>query len=437
MRYFDNNLSLNTLYSAFNGELVGFKSIKDGSAVFCTCHAPRKSIAIYCVPFIINGGGELTKIDGETAKKAHEIIKGVLTAYINSTSRVDEVIEEFYQNYYETFRDYADKVPHTTCNFCGKPLLKKHESEVVTKDGRKRVNICSSCFNHLSVCNICGQSFFSDDGEVTRDGRIICPICKKREFILPYHRYYPEVKFFGTVDKNNPQPYLGVELEVDEGGENNSEAKKIMNIISANEMFAYCIYDGSIERGFELITQPATLTYHNSIKHIYKKMFDTLIKDGYTSHDSTTCGLHIHFNRNFYADDEELYITRLLYIIDKFWDDVVRISRRNQRRMERYTRKIDMAANDYIRRTNKSGDHDYHYYAVNLINQNTIEFRMFRGTLKIETFMATLQFVNNCIIAAKTKSAEEIQHMEFEDLITGRTLTSYWKKRKGLSDTEE
>lgn len=166
-------------------------------------------------------------------------------------------------------------------------------------------------------------------------------------------------------------------------------------------------------------------------------MFDTLIKDGYVSHDSTTCGLHVHFNRNFYADDEELYITRLLYIIDKFWDDVVRISRRNQRRMERYTRKIDMTANDYIRRTNKSGDHDYHYYAVNLINQNTIEFRMFRGTLKIETFMATLQFVNNCIIAAKTKSAEEIQHMEFEELITGRTLTSYWKKRKGLSDTEE
>lgn len=437
MRYFDNDLSSGVLYSAFNGELVGFKGVKDGCVVFNTCHISKKSLATYYMPFIVNGDGEFVEINGEDAEKAHEVIKRVLTSYVNSTSRTNEDFENFYQSYYEVFREYADKVPHTTCNFCGKSLLKKRESEIIAKDGYKRVSICSSCFNHLSVCNVCSHSFFNNDGEITRDGRMLCPICKKREFILPYHRYYPKIKFFGTVDEKNPQPYLGVELEVDEGGENNSEAKKIMNIISANEMFAYCSHDSSLECGFEIITQPATLVYHNSIKHVYKKIFDTLIKDEYVSHDSTTCGLHVHFNRNFYADDEELYITRLLYIIDKFWDDVVRISRRNQRRMERYTRKIDMPADDYVRRTNKSGDHDYHYYAVNLINQNTIEFRMFRGTLRIETFMATLQFVNNCIIAAKTKSAEEIQHMEFEDLITGRALTSYWKKRKGLSDTEE
>ena len=98
---------------------------------------------------------------------------------------------------------------------------------------------------------------------------------------------------------------------------------------------------------------------------------------------------------------------------------------------------IDIPTESYIHRTNKTGNHDYHYYAVNLTNENTIEFRMFRGTLKVDTFLATLQFVNNCIIAAKTKSAEEIQQMKFEELITGRTLTSYWRKRKGVSDTEE
>ena len=93
MRYFENNLSLGVLYSAFDGELIGFKSVKDGSAVFCACHIPRKSLAIYCMPFIVNGNGEFIKIDNETAEKAHETIKQVLTAYINSTSRVDEVIE--------------------------------------------------------------------------------------------------------------------------------------------------------------------------------------------------------------------------------------------------------------------------------------------------------------------------------------------------------
>jgi hypothetical protein len=62
---------------------------------------------------------------------------------------------------------------------------------------------------------------------------------------------------------------------------------------------------------------------------------------------------------------------------------------------------------------------------------------MFRGTLNINTFIATLQFVNNCIIAAKIHTAEEIQSMTFDELITGRICKSYWKTRKDRTSTEE
>jgi hypothetical protein len=62
---------------------------------------------------------------------------------------------------------------------------------------------------------------------------------------------------------------------------------------------------------------------------------------------------------------------------------------------------------------------------------------MFRGTLNINTFIATLQFVNNCIIAAKIHTAEEIQAMTFDELITGRICKAYWKTRKDRTSTEE
>lgn len=437
MRYFDKDLDKGVIYTAFNDTLIGFKCYQNSSPVFCVFDVTDNGINFYNIPFIINSDGVFSRKTDKEAVAFHRIIKNTFKDYLRfPSSHINKTIEQAYLGYCDAFYELAIQIPHQSCECCDKISLKSNNIEIKTINGTKKVSLCLNCINNAPTCSCCSYLFLEKDGEVTRDKRNLCPVCKQRKFVLPYHRYYPNVKFFGKVSKDNPQPYLGVELEVDEGGENNTEVAKILNILNKNDLFAYCSHDSSLSHGFEIITQPATLTYHNSIKHIYKEVFDKLISDGYVSHDTSTCGLHIHFNRDFYADDEELYITRLLYLIDKFWDDIVRISRRNQRKMY-YTKKVDMPVDTYVSKTNKSGNHDYHYYAINLINQETIEFRMFRGTLKVDTFLATLQFVNNCIIVAKTKSAEEIQRMSFEELITGRTLTSYWKKRKGLSDTEE
>ena len=39
------------------------------------------------------------------------------------------------------------------------------------------------------------------------------------------------------------------------------------------------------------------------------------------------------------------------------------------------------------------GEHSDRYHAVNLTNSNTIEFRLMRGTLNYNTFMATIDFL--------------------------------------------
>lgn len=325
---------------------------------------------------------------------------------------------------------YNKQIQGIICKECGELITTNHY--YWTND---RQVICKDCMQkYYRQCNRCGDFFRKD---TITDNDTLCQKCRKRDYVLPYHQFAPPLVFCGGKDDGS-NLFLGLEMEVDGGGESNRNVKEIMQLVNPKDkQFLYCMHDGSLDDGLEIITQPATLEYHTSFKGQYTRLFGYLLSKGYLAHDTSTCGIHIHFNRSFYKDNEELYISRLLYLVDKFWGEIVKFSRRNQRRIDRYTKKLDRPISTYIHQSNKSGNHDYHYYAINLANKNTIEFRMFKGSLNIETLMATLQFVNNCVLCAKTKSAEEIQSMTFEDLIIGKSCRNYWEKHKNSINTEE
>lgn len=281
----------------------------------------------------------------------------------------------------------------------------------------------------LARCQRCSHTFVKKY-ESTEN---LCENCRKRNYILPYHRWYPELEFYGVAqNKNQKQLFLGVELEVGVGGEWDSSVEKIMPLlnqgIDEDSIFAYCSHDGSIDDGFEIITQPATIKYHKNQSEMYGKLFKRLIEMGYRSHNARTCGIHVHFNRDYYEENDDLYCARLVFLIEKFWDEIVIFSRRDKYRMDRYTKKIDCECNDFVAKYNKTDSHEAHYYAINLANKNTIEFRMFRGTLNLDTFIAILEFVNNCVKIAKNNSTEDIQKMEFMDILT-TNCKSYYRRR--------
>jgi hypothetical protein len=85
------------------------------------------------------------------------------------------------------------------------------------------------------------------------------------------------------------------------------------------------------------------------------------------------------------------------------------------------------------------------YAAVNLCNYSTIEFRLFRGTLKLNTFIATLQLVNEICNVAVSMSDESLQKLswsEFVSNITDTELIQYLKERnlyinESVGETEE
>ena len=81
----------------------------------------------------------------------------------------------------------------------------------------------------------------------------------------------------------------------------------------------------------------------------------------------------------------------------------------------------------------KKGGHGGRYVCVNLQNADTLEFRMFRGTLKLNTLIATLQIVDRICDVALCLSDEELKAMSWTTFVSGcraPELVQYLKERQ-------
>lgn len=74
-----------------------------------------------------------------------------------------------------------------------------------------------------------------------------------------------------------------------------------------------------------------------------------------------------------------------------------------------------MALLDYA----KKGGHGGRYTCVNLQNRNTVEFRMFRGTLKPNTIFATLELLDRICDLAICLSDEELKAIAWTSFMGG------------------
>ena len=189
-------------------------------------------------------------------------------------------------------------------------------------------------------------------------------------------------------------------FEVDCGGKDDDNALRLKDIANVSAENIYIKSDGSIDDGFEIVSHPMTLDYHmNTID--WESLMHEAIRMGYRSHKTSTCGLHVHINRNAFGanqEEQEAVIEKVLYFVEKNWNELFRFSRRTEYNMNRWSARhgYEKTGKEIMKKA--KGDCN-RYVAVNLRNYNTIEFRMFRGTLKYNTFIAILQMVNRIVYA--------------------------------------
>ena len=251
--------------------------------------------------------------------------------------------------------------------------------------------------------------------------------------------YVPKyIKHFMPGESEDTTLLLGAEIEV--GGNNNissdndknSTVKKCIQIMNGSdsdeENLIYSTHDSTVQIEFD--TMPCSLEFHKN-KMNYREMFEYLDKEGYKGHDCKTAGLHIHANRNYLGKSrisQELVISKILYILEKFNDEICVIARRDNDYSEFAGEKQneDSIVELYGKYKNKGKR-----AALNLQHKDTIEFRMFKSTLKYETFILTLEFVKNIIDYAKSVDIEEIELAKWSDLMNcfSSELRKYYEFR--------
>jgi hypothetical protein len=204
--------------------------------------------------------------------------------------------------------------------------------------------------------------------------------------------------------------YLGFELEAGDANEcpRDTVAEEIVDMTS----LCYLKDDGSIpDYGFELVTHPLTYLYHRDCapwQDILSKMRAAWL----LSHDaSSSCGLHVHVNRNALNDNQWLIVDWFVHRFQSKWEQIAR------RSDDHWCAFKQKGAFDSLKDVYGKGC--TRYRAVNFSNRNTVEFRLFRGTLRYETLIGTLALVDGLIRWARV--------VKTHDLLTDGIWESYIK----------
>ena len=331
----------------------------------------------------------------------------------------------------ELCRDCAEETT-VVCADCGTRIRREDNA------GDADTPLCRDCFaRHYDHCVRCGRTVrrlyaLYENGD-DEERYPYCPACyEQRGEGIHEYSYKPTPIFYGVGPR-----YFGVELEIDEGGEYDRNARLVMNVGNTEgREHIFCKHDGSLDDGFEVVSHPMSIDYHMD----EMPWCDVLAKARelhYTSHKACTCGLHVHVSRAAFGATEaeqDAAIARILYFFEKHWEELLKFSRRTQRQMENWAARygyknepkeiLDHAKSQHPRRR---------YACVNLTNADTIEFRIFRGTLKLNSFLATIQLVDRICDVAMNSSDEELKNLSWTTFAAGcerPELVQYLKERR-------
>lgn len=284
---------------------------------------------------------------------------------------------------------------------------------------------CESCEeNYWRWCDECDEGYHIDDryehDHDYEDDDNYSNSC------IHNYSYKPNPVFFGT-DKF----HLGFELEVEsQGGTSRYDGAEMTQ--QALGAHAYMKEDGSLEDGFEIVTHPHTLA-------IYQKEFDwsftkSLRSKGFRSWNANgnNCGIHVHVSRSGFGEvgDRNPITGRITYalplekrILARQAHELrfIKLIYDNQRQVERIAgRSTHFASfNDkgkLVSKVKHNIQEDGHYSAVNTSNPDTLEVRVFKGSLKPERVLSALEFVH-----AATEYTRDLK-------VTGKNRALSWLK---------
>ena len=319
-------------------------------------------------------------------------------------------------------RDCAENGDYFFCSHCG--VVCRYDDEVIIYDWRGNIDssVCEDCADdNYYRCDECGRYYdrtsislgvslngaTTDLCDVCRDDVHYCEECdgywtdenwnynhncchtcaNAKGLILDYDADIDWIEF-GVCDD-----HFGIELEIEEPtgfADRGLLAQHLHDRYLGNH--AVYKHDGSLQHGFEVVTHPHT--YEEFKKLPWREILAVIDDYNFKSHDGGRCGLHIHVDRKWfgrYGDEQYRNIAKLVFVYNWCWNFFLTASRRTEEQYKQWANRYHCSedlAEVQSDVENIDGSYAYRYRAINLAKSNTVEFRLGRGTLRYESFMA-------------------------------------------------
>lgn len=297
----------------------------------------------------------------------------------------------------------APEEEELTCTECGE------RADSVDSQGRGECcqrGVCGNCDTEIDrdesycqdcrdcQCRECG-SFVAYPEDLDDFGK--CSDCGGP---IRSHSYKPDPEFNYAKGERRGRDhlFLGVELEVElpEDCDRDDEARK------APEAAWYAKEDGSLTNGVEFVSHPGTWKWWNETD------LGWVEDNGWKAYKTETCGMHVHISRRGLS---KFTLYKILTFFAQNPEYVLRISRRERDFLDKWAA-IEQGK-EIIYRKARYGESRCRYQAVNVEGRNTVEFRIFRGTVNPERIKQNIAWVYGVVSWLRNAPLSKLRPHDF------------------------
>ena len=296
---------------------------------------------------------------------------------------------------------------YTKCTSCRQIHLKSSSKEIQGKF------YCNKCYNdRVGSCSSCGAEIIKMDNNSDGEGHYFCPTCLEihMKYKMRNYSFKPDPIKYKIKGESNPNKYFGIELEVNmiAPTRNNKDFKNVIDLFNKdNDGLFYAKRDGSLNStyGVELVSHPMSYKFAVNKFHDLRAMSSLLNVD-------SQCGIHIHVGRE--AILNKMHLSKLLMFFGKNHKFIEFIA---QRTSNSYCGKENPKL---LKQKIDNPQSSERHSAINLKNVNTIEFRIFKSSVEVDTIIKNIQFVDSIIEYCKTEKINKLTDKNYIDYCSSR-----------------
>ena len=195
-----------------------------------------------------------------------------------------------------------------------------------------------------------------------------------------------------------------LETEFDSGNQRVEEPAKYFQH-NVDEDVAFLKTDGSLSNGMEICGHPMTLEWTR--KEFPFQIIDKLRSNfNASAWDTENCGFHVHVSRTAFDNDPHLF--RFCKFFRSNVKFLTAFAGRHSTSYAAFDSNGEYESGAQHTVAKVQGRERSRYQAVNTTNEDTIEIRIFRGTLRKDRILANISLVQSLVEFTRDMSTQEV-----------------------------